>query len=69
MTESEQMARVAEVQARVAYALVRLEAMKATNHKREAHGYAYAYDETAFEALIDEARIGSNAVIQTLRHD
>ena len=69
MTDAEQMARVAEVQARVACALIRLEAMKAANTERQMHGFALAYNDAAIEDLINEERIHTNAVIPILRHE
>ena len=68
MTDAEQMACVAEVQARVACALIRMEGMKAENAQREYCGASLAYGADAFLAVIDEECIGSNAVITTLRH-
>ena len=52
------------VQARVACAMIRLEGMKAANLEREQHGFALAYDESAFEKLIEDECIHHNAVVQ-----
>jgi len=69
MTDAEQMACVAEVQARVACALIRMEGMKAENAQRELCGASMAYGADAFDSLIDQEGIGTNAVILTLRHN
>ena len=57
---------VAAVMAAVARANLRMEAMLAMNMERQNHGHALAYDEAAFEAVIDQEGIGHNAVVTTL---
>jgi hypothetical protein len=47
-------------------AQVRLECMKVANQEREAHGWALAYDEAAFDSIIDEFGLGHNSVVATL---
>ena len=61
-----QMRRAADVNARIARASIRLAGMVAANATRESHGYALAYDEGAFLAVIDEEGIDYNAVTDML---
>jgi len=68
MTEAELMARVAEVQARVACALIQMEGMKAENAQRAHRGESMAHVWADFEALIETECVGSNSVIMTLRN-
>lgn len=52
------------VQAQTACALIECESMKVANTERERAGYALAYPEDAFSALIDQYGISHNAVLQ-----
>lgn len=59
---ADEMKKAALIQARVACALLRLEGMKALNLERECNGFTLAYDEAAFQGVIDEEGIHHNAV-------
>ena len=60
--------KIAIVNARIACALIQLEACKAANTERESQGYALAYPEQAIYDLIAENKIGENDVIGFLYH-
>ena len=66
MTDTELMRRVAIVQARVACAQIRMGGMKAANVEQKQRGFALAYPEEAFEKLLEEEGVHSNAVILML---
>lgn len=55
------------INSQVACALIEVESMKAANTERESQGYALAYDEEAFMAIIDKYGIDHNAVLTVLR--
>lgn len=55
------------VMARVARAMLRAAGMYSENQRRLQRGEAIAYDEHAFDGLVDSEGIGENAVISTLR--
>jgi hypothetical protein len=56
--------RVAYVAAQTAAALIEMEAMKAANKEREMHGYALAWDEGAFLALITKYGLDGNTIVK-----
>lgn len=62
-----QMRQVAYVMAQTVAATARIEAMKAMNVERANHGHAQAYNEEAFEQVIQEFGLHHNAVTMTLR--
>lgn len=55
--------KAAFVMSQTACALAEIEAMKAANTERERAGYALAYGEESFLAVIERYSIGHNAVI------
>ena len=61
-----QMTQVAYVMAQTVAASARIEGMKVFNLERENHGFAPGYDEAAFEAVINEFGLHSNALITNL---
>ncbi len=63
----QQMKQVAYVMAQTAVAYARIEGMKAANLEREHHGFALAYNEEAFEQVIEELGLHHNAVLDTLK--
>lgn len=60
--------KIAIVNARVACALIQLEACKAANAERQIKGLALAYPEQAIYDLIADNLIGENDVIGFLYH-
>ena len=67
MTEdSVQMRQVAYVMSMTAAASARIEAMKAANAERADRGFAQAYNEAAFEQVIEEFGLHHNAVLVSL---
>lgn len=58
---------VAYIQAQSVAALCEIESMKAANTERQDQGYALAYDEEAFLAVIDRYGISHNAVLITFQ--
>ena len=70
MTESTanafQMRQVALVISQSVAAQIRLAGMLALNSERERRGETLAYDEAAFEAVIQEFGLGWNTVVTTL---
>jgi len=63
---AQQMRQVAYVMAQTVAASARIEAMKAANAERADHGHAPAYNEEAFEEVINEFGLHHNAVMTTL---
>jgi len=61
-----QMRQVALVLSQVAVLNARIEGMKAINVGRQTHGYSLAYEEDAFEKVIQESGLEYNDVLTTL---
>ena len=65
MNEGHDMLVAAAINARVARALIKMEAMKAENKRRELTNQTLAYLETAFMSIIDE-EISDNSIIRVI---
>lgn len=64
MNENE---RAVFLMSQTACALIEMEGMKAANIERESHGYALAYGEEAFLALIEKYGIHHNAALKCVQ--
>ena len=57
---------IADLNARIAAAMIELESMKALNAQRERNGLAQAYDGDMIASLVDKHSLGINDVIAGL---
>ena len=66
MDNEQALRNIAVIQARVACVLISLEGMKAANLMRKQHGLPPAYDDAAFEKLIEDEGIHHKAAMKEL---
>ena len=61
--------KAAYVHAQAVAATAEIEGMKAMNTERERNGYALAYDEAAFFAIVDKFGLGHNTLMEFFHAD